>query len=849
MRLLTLRNILYITTLVVILSVISFFIYKAYIVYEEYQKVEKRSLRYSNFNNLYNLLKNIEDERFLSSIYLSTALEFERLKEKRSQVNSLLKKDSSLAFTKEIKLIRKRIDKGNIDYKEMIYDGYEKQIIEPIIEKMQKLSLLKTEQNILMLVKLRNSIELEDSFLAFILLKSKVMTSSDLKFWDNIVANRVLPFFIQSRKISNKNFQQIGDEEYTQIFIDSKSGEYRVSFDKWHYLTIQKIREIEKLEKIFNKIEINRINKMVLSQKSHIQKYLSIVLLLFLLMLVILFLIYYFFKIKNDTNYLKNTLRNIEVDIDIEKRRELEALLARNDSIEIYKFLANAIKEPNRAKDLFLANMSHEIRTPLNGIVGFTKELRQTPLNTDQEEMLSIIEESSNQLIHIVNDILDFSKIKAGKVELESISFDPIATFESSVDTFVAKAREKKVELKVNIDPTICRELIGDPTKLSQILSNLISNAIKFTDEDGLVVLSMLKIMENENSTLLKFMVKDSGIGVSLEEKKKIFDAFSQADVSTSRRYGGTGLGLSISSKFIQYMGGELELESEIGEGTTFYFSLNFKKSSSVSSTQYHTLDFSSYTIGYLPPITPQCVDRYLKKYVEFYGAKFKIYNRYEILNLENSELPDLLFVDYKCFKSHRQLEVFLNLPLQTILIVADNREDELIGIRDKIDYLLHKPVNFTRTLKSLEVLTKKQKRENSNVGEAQKVIHFVNKRALVAEDNKINQKLMKSILERFGFELIIVEDGKEAIEAYRASRFDIIFMDIQMPIMGGVEATKKILSLENEEKIEHTPIIALTANALEGDREKYLALGMDGYLSKPINMKKLEELLVTFIE
>ena len=458
--------------------------------------------------------------------------------------------------------------------------------------------------------------------------------------------------------------------------------------------------------------------------------------------------------------------------------------------------------------------------------------------------MLSIIEESSNQLIHIVNDILDFSKIKAGRVELEAIPFDPIVTFESSVDTFIAKAREKNVELKVNIDPNIPKGLIGDPTKLSQILSNLISNAIKFTEADGLVIVSILKVIENDENALLKFKVKDSGIGVSKEERKKIFEAFSQADVSTNRKYGGTGLGLSISSQFIQYMGGELEIESEVGEGTTFFFSLTFEKTS--SSTRYNRLNYSSYSVGYVPPIIPQCVDRYLKNYVEFYGSKFKTYNRYEILNLEKNELPDLLFMDYKCFKSQKQLEVFLDLPLKTVLIVADNREDELVKVRDKIDYLLHKPVNFTRTLKALDILV--CQKQDSDVKQEFKTIRFINRKALIAEDNKINQKLMRNILERFGFDVTIVENGKEAIESRKESSFDIIFMDIQMPIMGGVEATKEILSLEQAEEREHVPVIALTANALEGDREKYLGLGMDGYLSKPISMKSLEEILVTYM-
>ena len=843
MRLLTLRNLLYITTLVLALCCISFFTYRAYSVYQEYTDIENKNRRYTHFNELYTLLKSIEVERFLSSIYLSTTLEFEELREARAEVDSLVEEDDFVDIT-PVEEVREKIDNNAIDYKEMIYDVYEKQIIEPLLLKMQELCVSKIEQNMLMLAKLRNSIELEDSFLAFILLKSKAMQSSDLKFWENIVANRVFPPFMQSKKFSAKDFKKIGDEEYTQILIDAKSGRYSVTFDKWHYFTIKKLEKIKQLEKHFSQWELSKVNKMILSKKSNIQKYLFLILLLITLTLVILFLIYFFFKIKDDTRYLKNTLRNIEVDIDIEKRRELEALLERNDSIEIYKFLANAIKEPNRAKDLFLANMSHEIRTPLNGIVGFTKELRQSPLNADQEEMLSIIEESSHQLINIVNDILDFSKIKSGKVELESIPFDPIATFESSVDTFIAKAREKKIELKVNIDPEISTELLGDPTKLSQILRNLISNAIKFTEEEGLVVISMLKVTENNSSTLLKFMVKDSGIGVSLEEKKKIFDAFSQADVSTNRKYGGTGLGLSISSQFIQYMGGELEIQSEVGEGTSFYFSLNLEKLA--SSTRYNKLDFSSYRIGYIPPISTHGIDQYLKKYVEFYGANFKIYNRYEILNLKNSDLPDLLFIDYKCFKHQQQLEVFLELPLQKVLLVADNREEELLEIRDKIDYLLHKPINFTRTLKALEVL--KRKKRQKSLQQEHKKIQVINKKALVAEDNKINQKLMKSILERYGFELTVVDNGEEALKQRKKQDFDIIFMDIQMPIMGGIEATKHILLLEDKEKITHVPIIALTANALEGDREKYLGLGMDGYLSKPINMKSLEEILLTFV-
>jgi CheY-like chemotaxis protein/two-component sensor histidine kinase len=492
--------------------------------------------------------------------------------------------------------------------------------------------------------------------------------------------------------------------------------------------------------------------------------------------------------------------------------------------------------------------MSHEIRTPLNGIMGFTRELKETKLSEQQVEIIDIIEESSENLMHIVNGILDFSKIKVGKIELENIEFNPIEKLETSVDTYVAKAREKEIELKVSIDPSLPNLLLGDPTKLTQILNNLISNAIKFTPQYGTVEVTIQHQTKEKREEPLKtfvyFSVQDSGIGVTQEEKEKIFDAFSQADASTSREYGGTGLGLSIASQFIAHMGGKLEVESQVGNGAKFFFTLQLDIPNDLKPRKKNNL--TKFTVGYIPPIDHRNVDKNLRTYTEYQGAKFVTYTQKSLLNLPDEEFPDILFIDYKCFEDEGELDYFLDLPLKIVLIVSDNREKELVDIRDKIDKIVHRPVNFTRTLKALNILTKtsQEQRETKKTIKAFEDIHV-----LVAEDNFINQKLIKSVLNRLGVEVTIVSNGQEALKARESNHYDLIFMDIQMPLMGGVEATQKILAFEKLTKQKHIPIVALTANALEGDKEKYISSGMDGYLPKPMDVNDLEKTLENLIQ
>ena len=852
MRLLNKENISFFF-IVITLCIVTMLSYYTYDMYKDYQKIESKIENQQNFNLLNNLLKEIEKESFLSAIFLSknTQHSLQNIKRQRTQTDSFIKENPYLLknqelslITKELKSVRKTIDRTSFYYLSLLSDSYHKEIIQKIISYMDSLATSENKINELKLIQLRANLNLEDCFLAFILLQSKKMEQADLLFWESILSKRVLPEFISSNNILNwEIFSQIGFNEHVQLFLDSKTGEYSLSFKRWLYLAKDKREKIKEVEDTLIYQDRVVLDKALLLKEREMNKYIIISLLLLLLLGFILSIIYILSKVKSDKVFLKNTLKEIEIDLDSKKKRELEKILKSNDTIEIYKFLANEIKEPSRAKDLFLANMSHEIRTPLNGIIGFTKELKETNLTDEQEEMLLIIEESSNNLIHIVNDILDFSKIKAGKVELEIISFNPIKKFESAIDSYVAKAKEKSVELKVLIDPSIPDQLLGDPTKISQILTNLISNAIKFTPDEGSVEISIIQLTNNQDNSLIKFQVKDSGIGINSEEKKRIFDAFSQADVSTNRQYGGTGLGLSISSQFIEYMGGELQIKSKVGEGSSFYFSLKLQKPEIVKNKI--KKDLSHFKIGYIPPKDSRGIDeKYLKTYIEYYNAKFKTYNATKIVKLTEKELPHLLFIDYKCFSKKEDLERILNLPLDVVLIMAEHKENELEDVREKIGQILHKPVNLSRTIKALKILNQIKKHPKKN---KITLSQFNGVKALVAEDNIINQKLMKSILNRLGIEVEVADNGKEALEFLKIEKYDIIFMDIQMPIMGGVEATERILLFEKEQHKKHTPIIALTANALDGDKEKYLALNMDGYLSKPMSMDKLKEVLTHF--
>ena len=547
--------------------------------------------------------------------------------------------------------------------------------------------------------------------------------------------------------------------------------------------------------------------------------------------------------------------------------RTIKAIYAQQKRVAKEKQEEENSKKEKEKPNNFLANMSHELRTPLNGILGFTDILKDTKLDNEQKEFVSIIQDSSNSLLHIVNDILDFSKVESGKMELESIPFNPIEKFELTIESYSAKVAQKGVELGLYIDPKLPTIIMGDPTKLSQVILNLLSNAIKFTDQQGLVNVSIEKVSETSKEINVKFSVKDSGKGIAEEKIGTIFEAFSQASVSTNREFGGTGLGLTISSQFVELMGGKLEIESKINEGTTFFFTIALKKPAH-SKSKIISLDFKQ-NVGYVIPKEEnpyQEIDKNLEIYVKHTGSKFKSYYQEEIFNLKASELPDILFINHKYTQDEELLNRFLTLKTKIFLITcADGQKISSLS-KSEINDFIFKPINLSKILKALkeskrEHTTRKYTTNNSvpkiesspkeTETEKQEIakvevskVEVPKMEVLIAEDNLINQKLLINVLKNLNVNVTLANNGFEALNLYKQNPYQIILMDIQMPIMTGIQATQKIIEYEKEQQKEHTPIIALTANNLPSDITNYLESGMDGYLSKPIQLVELQTTL-----
>lgn len=501
---------------------------------------------------------------------------------------------------------------------------------------------------------------------------------------------------------------------------------------------------------------------------------------------------------------------------------------------------------------MFLANMSHEIRTPLNGIVGFTELLKDSGLQEEQSEFVDIIEKSSENLLEIINNILDLSKIESNKLEIENIAFNPILEFESAVEVYAVRASEKHINLGCFIDPSLEFPLKGDPTKLKEVIINLLSNAVKFTNNGGSINVSIRKLpLEDIGKTRVKFEIQDSGIGVTSEQKSKIFEAFSQADTSITRKYGGTGLGLTISSNFVELMGGKLDLESTVGEGTTFFFTIDFDEVETLSESSQGTFNtLKALILSDSYKIKKQ--DKFLREYLDYYGVAhttFTDISKIELLSQDTAY--NLLFVDYD-YTNEETLREFSKLPQSLIVLTKSNLMKRIDSLGLDIFKILYEPIHASKLKQALEnyvatntviQVAKKRARKKFDLNKSKFIANV-----LVAEDNVINQKLIQRTLEDLGLTVTIANNGLDAFQKRKDGKFDLIFMDIQMPFLDGVEATAEILEWEEDYRQPHTPIVALTANALKGDRERFLAAGLDEYTTKPLVRTEIISVLNTFL-
>ena len=883
--------------IILIVGLASYYVYTSYTNYKTATDLEKKVTLNEKLNTLVGALSR---ERGMTAIYLgslaqgvTSSLKLQRESVdvaiqdyiKHVQAHTLDEKEHNKASCEacvgsrpiidllgQISIVRDRSDKREITFNEMFQDYYTT-LEFMILNDLAKITNFDLEPEITALtdtyLDIANAKEYtgaEQGFISYTLAKLTKFEEEDINTWVNLIGKADAISYTQLR---TKSVQQDLDEIFknedaTDLFEDitiartgitqaANDGLYHVEANEWFEMLAEKVRLIDEAEHTLLK-SINL--KATILEETQL-KYFVIAITIWVLALIVALIG------RLLANELLQNIRSLEsllrrVATSTSQQEASINLDTSKGTAQAYKLLESIIQQSvddresamqaSEAKSMFLANMSHEIRTPLNGIVGFTDLLKDTSLDQEQVEFIDIIQKSSENLLEIINNILDLSKIESNKIDLESIAFNPIEEFESAVEVYSVRAAEKHIDLATYIDPSLEKPLKGDPTKIKEVVINLLSNAVKFTNAGGSIMVDIRRVDSKAGLSKLVFQVKDSGIGVTAEQKSNIFEAFSQADTSITRKYGGTGLGLTISSRFIELMGGKLDLESEPGQGTTFFFTLELEEVDALVESNYQKYkDINALILT--NPDKKKLQENYLEEYFEFFGVNYQKFETVaELLKYQATTDYPVAFVDYD-YTDSTILEKCTQSDTDVVVIAKSYYMKEVDSLGLDLFKVLYEPVTSRKVLVALDMVI------NKNAGrKVKKEAQFdVNRsrfdaNVLVAEDNQINQKLIKRTLEDLGLTITLANNGLEAFEKRKNNDFDMIFMDIQMPVLDGVEATLEILEYEEDYNKPHTPIVALTANALKGDRERFLAAGMDEYTTKPLVRDAIISLLKQFI-
>jgi len=545
---------------------------------------------------------------------------------------------------------------------------------------------------------------------------------------------------------------------------------------------------------------------------------------------------------------LKESTNEVEKNLD-KQNKKLE------HEITIRSIAEQKANEATRTKSEFLANMSHEIRTPMNGIIGMSHLALLTSLDDKQKNYLQKIDDSAKSLLGIINDILDFSKIEAGKLTIEKIEFDLFKTIDGVIDLIEFKAHEKNLELVVNYDVKMGKNFYGDSLRISQILTNLMSNAVKFTGS-GEVGIYIKKITSSTSSDFIQFEVKDTGIGLSPEQQEKLFKSFSQADGSTTRKYGGTGLGLTICKQLVELMEGKIWVESELGKGSSFIFEIE------LTQQKESLKDITFFNDKHILVVDDsESWQQILNTLLQSFGFSVDFVSggrqALEKLHKLSNKYYDIILMDWNMphldgIETTRKINEFCQEEnTATIIMISAFKQQSIITSAKEvgIDVFLQKPINpsiLNNVLTDI-LLGDKTNSFSEQTASASRLKNDIDvlqgSKILLAEDNLINQEIIIGLLENSGIKIDIANNGQEAISYFEGNQYDLILMDLQMPVMDGYQATKLIRN-----KNKDIPVIALTANAMREDVEKTQAIGMNEHLNKPVDVEKLYKTLLKYI-